>query len=323
MKAFTFNRCTMKKLLGIGFIIGTLFLVTGCGSRTEISSQKLQQGAEILAQAKQAADSEDWVLSESKLREVLALFPEEGYENERISALKVLVSVLRKQEKYDDAIDAMGMQRELLLAQKDELGAANVLNEMGVLRAEQKMYEKAMEMYDQCYAELESIGHDNAIAIKNNMADIKRLQGKYDEALALLAEIKPLAEQKNMTEIQGFIALTEGEIFEDQGKTDEAKADFEAAKAFFEEANSGAMLLAKEKLEGVSSAEPVPDCFANATWESGACVCEDGYGISLNGQSCIRIPDNAHYVQSPTDVWLCDAGFQEVGDQCFPTKELK
>ncbi|NJP03819.1 hypothetical protein HC823_00890 [Candidatus Gracilibacteria bacterium] len=88
----------MKKLLGIGLLLGTLFLMTGCGSRTEISSQKLQQGAEILAQAKQAADDNDWVLSESKLREVLTLFPKKGYENERISALKVLISVLKNKK---------------------------------------------------------------------------------------------------------------------------------------------------------------------------------------------------------------------------------
>ncbi|NJP03820.1 tetratricopeptide repeat protein, partial [Candidatus Gracilibacteria bacterium] len=217
----------------------------------------------------------------------------------------------------------MEQQRALYLDQNDKVGAANVLNEIGVLRVEQQMYEKAMEMYEQCYAEFELMGHENAIAIKNNMADIKRLQGKYEEALALLAEIKPLAEQKNMTEIQGFIALTEGEVFEAQGEKEKAKMDYETAKAFFEEANSGAMLLAKEKLEGVGVVEPTPECFENATWKSGACACDDGYGISLNGQYCVKIPDNAHYVESPTDVWLCNAGFKEVGNQCVTTKELK
>jgi tetratricopeptide (TPR) repeat protein len=307
----------MKKLLGIGLLVCITFLLVGCGNRAELSSQQLQQGAEVLAQAKQAADSGDWVLSESRLREVLALFPTAGYENERISALKVLVSVLKKQEKYDEAMEIMGKQRELLLSQKDKVGAANVLNEMGVMSGERKMYDKAMELYQQCYAEFEAMGHENAIAIKNNMADIKRLEGKYEEALALLAEIKPQAAEKNMTEVEGFITLTEGEVLEAQGKMSEAKKNYEVAQDLFKVAKSGALELVQEK---ISSMEPAPECFVNATWKSGACACNDGFGISLNKKSCVKIPENAHYMESPTDVWFCNEGFKEIANKCVTEK---
>ena len=304
----------MKKFFGIGLLVCIGFVLVGCGQRTGLSSAELQKGAEILAQAKQAADSEDWGLSESYLREVLTFFPEDGYENERITALKVLVSVLGKQEKYEEAIDVMKKQRELLLSQEDMVGAANILNEIGVLRGEQKMYDKAMEVYQECYTEFEEMGHENAIAIKNNMADIQRLQGKYEEALILLAEIKPQAKRKNMKEIQGFIILTEGEVLEAQGEVEAAKDNYKEAKALFEESKSEALVVAKEKIAGLI---PAPECFAHATWKNGNCECAQGFGLSLNKQYCIEIPANAHYVESPTDVWLCDTGFKEVGNKCI------
>lgn len=310
----------MKKFLGIGVLMGITLLMVGCGKRVGLSPTELEQGAEILAQAKQAADSKDWVLAESKLREVLTFFPEEGYENERMSDLKILVSVLKKQEKYEEAVAVMLKQRALLLSQKDLVGAANILNEIGVLRREQKQYDKAMDMYEQCYAEFEKMGNDQAIAIKNNIADIQKLQGKYKEALALLAEIKSEAKAKGMKEIQGFITLTEGEVLEAQGKSVEAKANYEAAEKLFVEVKSTAEALAKEKIEAMA---PAPECFANSTWKNGKCECNAGYGLGLNKRHCIEIPDNAHYVDSPTDVWLCDAGFKEIGDQCMTTKHLK
>ena len=46
--------------------------------------------------------------------------------------------------------------------------------------------------------------------------------------------------------------------------------------------------------------------------------CPPNHALSLDKTYCIKIPDHAHAVESPTDVWLCDAGYAEVGDKCIP-----
>jgi len=45
--------------------------------------------------------------------------------------------------------------------------------------------------------------------------------------------------------------------------------------------------------------------------------CSGGYTLSLDKTTCVKIPQHAHIVQSPTDVWLCDDGYQEVGNKCI------
>lgn len=50
-------------------------------------------------------------------------------------------------------------------------------------------------------------------------------------------------------------------------------------------------------------------------------VCTDGYGLSLDKTKCIKIPENAYAVDSPTDVWLCSEGYQEENNKCV--KEYK
>jgi len=65
--------------------------------------------------------------------------------------------------------------------------------------------------------------------------------------------------------------------------------------------------------------ESMPNCFAYSSFneENQKCECNEGYGISINKQYCVKIPNNAHYVDSPTDVWLCDDGFKEIGNDCI------
>ncbi len=46
-------------------------------------------------------------------------------------------------------------------------------------------------------------------------------------------------------------------------------------------------------------------------------LCKEGYARSLNKKYCVKIPDNAHFVESATDVWLCDDGFKESGNSCI------
>ena len=64
--------------------------------------------------------------------------------------------------------------------------------------------------------------------------------------------------------------------------------------------------------------ESKPECFANSklNTETQKCDCNEGYGLTTNKKSCIKIPENAHYVDSPTDVWLCDDGYKEEGNNC-------
>ena len=45
--------------------------------------------------------------------------------------------------------------------------------------------------------------------------------------------------------------------------------------------------------------------------------CGDGYALSLDKKTCVKIPKNAHVAQNSMDVWLCNSGYREVGDQCI------
>jgi|GEM_PF-2897837 hypothetical protein len=72
----------------------------------------------------------------------------------------------------------------------------------------------------------------------------------------------------------------------------------------------------------INDEKPELACPSNSYKEKGDCICVDGYGKSLNKQYCVKIPENAHYVESPTDIWLCNEGYVEEGNSCkFPVVE--
>jgi hypothetical protein len=58
----------------------------------------------------------------------------------------------------------------------------------------------------------------------------------------------------------------------------------------------------------------VKKCPADSTLTSGTCTCNTGY--SSFGNSCIKIPKNAHAVSDGKNAWLCDAGYSEKGTAC-------
>jgi len=69
--------------------------------------------------------------------------------------------------------------------------------------------------------------------------------------------------------------------------------------------------------------KPQDKCFLHSVFNSQSqqCECVDGYGLSLNKSYCVNIPANAHYVDTPTDIWLCDEGYEELGNSCMPIKK--
>lgn len=44
--------------------------------------------------------------------------------------------------------------------------------------------------------------------------------------------------------------------------------------------------------------------------------CKDGFVFYPKKNTCIKIPENAHAVNSPKDLWLCNNGYQEVNNTC-------
>jgi hypothetical protein len=50
-------------------------------------------------------------------------------------------------------------------------------------------------------------------------------------------------------------------------------------------------------------------------------TCNNGYALSLDKKYCVKIPKNAHTVNSKTDVWLCDEGYNENNNNCSPIKQ--
>ncbi|MBD3330810.1 hypothetical protein GF354_04750 [Candidatus Peregrinibacteria bacterium] len=51
------------------------------------------------------------------------------------------------------------------------------------------------------------------------------------------------------------------------------------------------------------------------------CDCKERYAPSLSKTKCIKIPEHAHEVDSDTDVWLCDDGYEEAGNSCVEIVE--
>lgn len=72
------------------------------------------------------------------------------------------------------------------------------------------------------------------------------------------------------------------------------------------------------------AAEPaIPDCPTNSFYDSSSkqCSCYAGYAPSLSRSRCIEIPLNAHAVDSKTDVWRCNSGYEEVANGCIAVKK--
>jgi len=65
-------------------------------------------------------------------------------------------------------------------------------------------------------------------------------------------------------------------------------------------------------------ADPSEDCPSHSTYSytSEECLCDDGYTFSLSGVACVEIPEHAHAANNDTDVWICDDGYEEVGNEC-------
>lgn len=49
--------------------------------------------------------------------------------------------------------------------------------------------------------------------------------------------------------------------------------------------------------------------------------CDDGYSFSLDKTYCVKTPENAHAVDSNTDVWLCNEGYTEKNNTCIKKVE--
>ena len=54
-----------------------------------------------------------------------------------------------------------------------------------------------------------------------------------------------------------------------------------------------------------------------------SCICDNGYAPSLNLKYCVKIPEHAHVVNSKTDVWLCDDGYEEKNNSCVLKKNCE
>jgi len=57
-----------------------------------------------------------------------------------------------------------------------------------------------------------------------------------------------------------------------------------------------------------------PRCPAHSTSDGYSCTCD--YGYAPFGQSCVKVPANAHAVSNGADAWECDSGYREAGSTC-------
>lgn len=65
-----------------------------------------------------------------------------------------------------------------------------------------------------------------------------------------------------------------------------------------------------------------PSCAANSYYNSsdGKCYCSMGHCVNITNSGCVKLPSNAHCVESLTDAWVCDSGYTEQGNYCIALK---
>jgi hypothetical protein len=65
-----------------------------------------------------------------------------------------------------------------------------------------------------------------------------------------------------------------------------------------------------------------PSCPQNSYYSTTekSCVCNTGYTPSIEKSYCVKVPANAHAVESATDVWECDYGYEEINGSCTVIK---
>ena len=67
---------------------------------------------------------------------------------------------------------------------------------------------------------------------------------------------------------------------------------------------------------------PKPTCPANSYYSTtGGCICNSGYAVYFPNNSCVKIPNNAHALESSTEAWECDYGYEEIDNSCIKKVE--
>lgn len=61
-------------------------------------------------------------------------------------------------------------------------------------------------------------------------------------------------------------------------------------------------------------------CPDNAHANGIYCRCNENYVRNIAKTGCTKLPENAHGVDSSTDAWMCDEGYEERGSQCIEIK---
>lgn len=46
--------------------------------------------------------------------------------------------------------------------------------------------------------------------------------------------------------------------------------------------------------------------------------CDNGFTLGFDQKTCVKLPPNSHAVKSKTDLWLCDEGYYEKDNKCYP-----
>lgn len=151
---------------------------------------------------------EDFEESEASYRRALAHYRSTG-ENERIAvALTNLSTVLRHQNRTEEAVavgrESLEFATSSLLRTTAKGNLASALGDAGLL-------DEALEMHRSTEARIKEIGHPNyVITYRRSVATILALKGEYAEAIGLLkealSEASKLGLERDITECHGLLA---------------------------------------------------------------------------------------------------------------------
>ncbi len=57
-------------------------------------------------------------------------------------------------------------------------------------------------------------------------------------------------------------------------------------------------------------------CGKNSSGIPPNCTCNEGYAPSSDKKTCIKLPENSHYVGTKASLWLCNDGYEEIDGGC-------
>jgi CHAT domain-containing protein/tetratricopeptide (TPR) repeat protein len=223
-------------LVVIGFLALPLFALGARGADVDDLIQKARSETDLESALKQ-------------YREIVRL-TEKDTDRRRATVLEGLAELLRAAGAYGEAEgfyqQSLAVYRSNSPGSAREQDVARVLWQEGLLYSSMGRYSDAEKSYNAAFALLEAKSGSqlpNAPLVQSDLADLCRLEGRYDDAEQLFNKSLERLGESGTKATRGQRATTSlnlGALYQQEGRYDEAQRTLEASRQVFRELNGSA-----------------------------------------------------------------------------------